>query len=312
MDTLKVNNINNIDKVNKFSIGNTILLNSLPTITFDRLFSSESKFSLNFINDNIIIYYNNKIIELNDLPKIKKELSNLSCEELSNLSCEELNNIAENIVENIISIIEKLITKDISIIYYLKVIPIEYKNLIFIKINKNITENYNKNNIIFLINQLKLYNNIKNKISNDFLQNINKKYLSLFLNEIEEIDIIYNNNINSKDWNLLDNISKLIKIENRMNDEYETYYSSRVRKFYIFNIMYIYLYSNILDYLIINNYNNNIKNFLYISKKKVCEFKVELSNKINIYNISLYHYFLQTLLISEYIINIINKKYYNI
>jgi hypothetical protein len=99
--------------------------NIIPQINFEKLFKSDLDFTFVFIQDEIVILYKNKKVELNSINDIKK---NLLENKLNSLPV-----ITELFVENIGNIIEKLIKKDMSVKYYLINIPVPYWKLFEIK-----------------------------------------------------------------------------------------------------------------------------------------------------------------------------------
>ena len=106
-------------------LSNIINKNIIPQINFEKLFKSDLEFTFVFNQDEIVILYKNKKVELNSLNDIKKDL----LENKSNY----LPVITELFIENIGNIIEKLIKKDMSVKYYLINIPIPYWKLFEIK-----------------------------------------------------------------------------------------------------------------------------------------------------------------------------------
>lgn len=99
--------------------------NIIPQINFEKLFKSDLEFTFVFNQDEIVILYKNKKVELNSINDIKK---NLLENKLNSLPV-----ITELFVENIGNIIEKLIKKDLTVKYYLINIPVPYWKLFEIK-----------------------------------------------------------------------------------------------------------------------------------------------------------------------------------
>jgi hypothetical protein len=99
--------------------------NIIPQINFEKLFKSDLDFTFVFNQDEIVIFYQNKKVELNSINDIKKNL-------LEN-KLKSLPVITELFIENIGNIIEKLIKKDMSVKYYLINIPVPYWKLFEIK-----------------------------------------------------------------------------------------------------------------------------------------------------------------------------------
>lgn len=102
--------------------------NIIPQINFEKLFKSDLDFTFVFNQDEIVIFYQNKKVELNSINDIKK---NLLEHKLKSLPV-----ITELFVENIGNIIEKLIKKDMTVKYYLINMPVPYWKLFEIKSNR--------------------------------------------------------------------------------------------------------------------------------------------------------------------------------
>ena len=124
-------------------ISNIINKNLIPQINFDSMFKLDLNFTLVFNQDEIIILYKNKKVELKSIIDIKKDL----LENKSNY----LPIITELFINNIGNIIEKLIKKDLTVKYHLIDIPTPYWKLFEIKskrINKKIIFDQNLEDII--------------------------------------------------------------------------------------------------------------------------------------------------------------------
>ena len=124
-------------------LSNIINKNIIPQINFEKLFKSDLEFTFVFNQDEIVILYKNKKVELNSLNDIKKDL----LENKSNY----LPVITELFIENIGNIIEKLIKKDLTVKYYLINFPTPYWKLFEIKskrINKKFIIDQNLEDII--------------------------------------------------------------------------------------------------------------------------------------------------------------------
>ncbi len=109
-------------------LSNIINKNIIPQINFEKLFKSDLDFTFVFNQDEIVIFYQNKKVELNSINDIKK---NLLEHKLKSLPV-----ITELFVENIGNIIEKLIKKDMTVKYYLINMPVPYWKLFEIKSNR--------------------------------------------------------------------------------------------------------------------------------------------------------------------------------
>lgn len=167
------------------NISNIINKNLIPQIKFDYMFKSNLNFTLVFNQDEIIILYKNKKIELNSINDIKKDL-------LEN-KLNYLPIITELFINNIGNIIEKLIKKDLTVKYYLIDIPTPYWKLFEIK-----SKRINKKIIIFDQN---LEDIISGKI---YLLKINEDSepddeLKAVLMQIEEYEKNASNNNNLTD-----------------------------------------------------------------------------------------------------------------
>lgn len=167
------------------NISNIINKNLIPQIKFDYMFKSNLNFTLVFNQDEIIILYKNKKIELNSINDIKKDL-------LEN-KLNYLPIITELFINNIGNIIEKLIKKDLTVKYHLIDIPTPYWKLFEIK-----SKRINKKIIIFDQN---LEDIISGKI---YLLKINEDSepddeLKAVLMQIEEYEKNASNNNNLTD-----------------------------------------------------------------------------------------------------------------
>lgn len=124
-------------------LSNIINKNIIPQISFEKLFKSDLDFAFVFNQDEVVIFYQNKKVELKSINEIKKKL-------LEN-KLNSLPVITELFVDNIGNIIEKLIKKDMSVKYNLINIPLPYWKLFEIKskrINKNLIIDKNLEDII--------------------------------------------------------------------------------------------------------------------------------------------------------------------
>lgn len=167
------------------NISNIINKNLIPQIKFDFMFKSDLNFILVFNQDEIIILYKNKKVELKSINDIKKDL-------LEN-KLNYLPIITELFINNIGNIIEKLIKKDLTVKYHLIDIPTPYWKLFEIK-----SKRINKKIIIFDQN---LEDIISGKI---YLLKINEDSepddeLKAVLMQIEEYEKNASNNNNLTD-----------------------------------------------------------------------------------------------------------------
>ena len=109
--------------------------NLIPQIKFESMFKSNLEFTLVFNQNEIIVLYKNKKIELNSINDVKKDL-------LEN-KLNYLPVITDLYLDNIDTIIKKLINKDLTVKYYLIDFPIPYWKLFEIKskrTNNNLTD----------------------------------------------------------------------------------------------------------------------------------------------------------------------------
>lgn len=102
--------------------------NLIPEITFESMFKSNLDFSLVFRDPEIIVFYNNKKLDLASLDWVKTSLVETKTNYLPVIS--------DSFVKNIITVVRKLINKDLSVKYHLKKIPTPYWNLFEIKCKK--------------------------------------------------------------------------------------------------------------------------------------------------------------------------------
>lgn len=124
-------------------LANLINKNLIPQINFEKIFKSDLDFTFVFNQDEVVIFYQNKKVELNSINDIKK---NLLENKLNSLPV-----ITELFVDNIGNIIEKLIKKDLTVKYYLINFPTPYWKLFEIKskrINKKFIIDQNLEDII--------------------------------------------------------------------------------------------------------------------------------------------------------------------
>jgi hypothetical protein len=105
-----------------------IIKNIIPEIKFATLFKSNLDFSLVFDSDDVIILYQGKRIEIDDLNNISKDLIENKVTYLPEIS--------EIYVENIIKSLELFMKKDLTVKYHCVDIPQPYWNLFEIKCNK--------------------------------------------------------------------------------------------------------------------------------------------------------------------------------
>lgn len=103
--------------------------NLIAEITFTSMFKSNLEFTIVFKDDEIIILYKNKKVELNNLLYVKTDLLNTKLKYMPV--------ITELYVNNILNVIEKLINKDITVKYHLTNFDIPYWNLFEIKCKKS-------------------------------------------------------------------------------------------------------------------------------------------------------------------------------
>jgi hypothetical protein len=191
-------------------LSNIINKNIIPQINFEKLFKSDLEFTFVFNQDEIVILYKNKKVELNSLNDIKKDL----LENKSNY----LPVITELFIENIGNIIEKLIKKDMSVKYYLINIPIPYWKLFEIKskhISKKTIFDQNLEDII----SGKYYQVKTNSESDDELK--------AALIQIEEYEKKDNNNLSEQQMKELDSQYRM-EVMSYLNDEEMDYFLEKM------------------------------------------------------------------------------------
>jgi hypothetical protein len=145
--------------------------NVVPEITFNSMFKSNLDFTLVFKDDEIIVLYKNKKIELKNLIDIRTEL-------LTN-KLNDLPVISELYVNNILIVIEKLINKDIYVKYHLTNFPIPYWNLFEIKCKKSNS---------YFTNQLEKYKHLDAIISGKIYQPDTSSHAVQIINQTEDSD----------------------------------------------------------------------------------------------------------------------------
>jgi len=235
-------------------LSNIINKNIIPQINFEKLFKSDLEFTFVFNQDEIVILYKNKKVELNSLNDIKKDL----LENKSNY----LPVITELFIENIGNIIEKLIKKDMSVKYYLINIPIPYWKLFEIKskrVNKKTIFDQNLEDII----SGKHYHVKTNSESDDELK--------AALIQIEEYEKKDNNNLSEQQRKELDSQYRM-EVMSYLNDEQMDYFLEKMeyiddqeKNLDIKNKKDITLYvGQLLNF--VNNANNNMIKYYIVFK----------------------------------------------
>jgi len=191
-------------------LSNIINKNIIPQINFEKLFKSDLEFTFIFKQDEIVILYKNKKIDLNSINDIKKDL----LESKSNY----LPVITELFIQNIGNIIEKLIKKDLTVKYYLINIPIHYWKLFEIKskrVNNKIIYDQNLEDII----SGKNYQVKTNSESDDELK--------AALIQIEEYEKTDNNNLSEQQRKELDSQYRM-EVMSYLNDEEMDYFLEKM------------------------------------------------------------------------------------
>jgi hypothetical protein len=236
------------DKSNLMSASSeAINKNIIPEISFSTMFKSNLDFTLVFKEDNIIILYKNKNVELENLVDIKSDL-------LVN-KLEYFPTITKLYVDNIITIITKLINKDISVKYNLVDFPTPYWNLFEIKCNKassNISKQLEKCEYLENIITGKLYNQIKEPDTNSEF-----KAILMQIEELENKETLDKNyedvkkTLSDKDLKERDNNHRM-EILAYLNDNEVTYFFDKLE------------YLDELDKTLSTTDNNNIVNYIRI------------------------------------------------
>ncbi len=191
-------------------MANIINKNLIPQIDFKKLFKSDLDFTFVFNQDEIVILYKNKKVELNSINDIKKDLLESKSEYLPV--------ITELFIENIGNIIEKLIKKDLTVKYYLIDIPTPYWKLFEIKskrINNKIIFDQNLEDII----SGKHYQVNTNSESDDEIK--------AALIQIEEYEKINNKKLSEEQKKELDSHYRM-EVMSCLNDEQMDYFLEKM------------------------------------------------------------------------------------
>ena len=241
------------DKSNLMSASSeAINKNIIPEISFSTMFKSNLDFTLVFKEDNIIILYKNKNVELENLVDIKSDLL------VNKLECFPA--ITKLYVDNIITVITKLINKDISVKYNLVDFPTPYWNLFEIKCNKassNISKQLEKCEYLENIITGKLYNQIKEPDTNSEF-----KAILMQIEELENKDTLDKNyenvkkTLSDKDLKERDNNHRM-EILAYLNDNEVTYFLDKLE------------YLDELDKTLSTTDNDNIINYIRILLESV-------------------------------------------
>lgn len=235
-------------------LSNIINKNIIPQISFEKIFKSDLDFTFVFNQDEIVIFYQNKKVELNSINDIKKNL-------LEN-KLKSLPVITELFVDNIGNIIEKLIKKDMSVKYYLINIPVPYWKLFEIKskrISKKTIFDQNLEDII----SGKNYQIKSNSDSEDELK--------AALIQIEELEKTNINNLTDQQRNELDSQYRM-EVMSYLNDEEMDYFLEKMeyiddqeKNIDIKNNKGITMYvGQLLNF--VNNANNNMIKYYVVFK----------------------------------------------
>ena len=254
-----------LDDIKSDDIKSELNNNLLVEIEFDTLFKGCLGFSFIFRNDDIIIMYQNKIINIEYLPELKTILlkDKLTLLEIYNYDIE----ILDIIVCNIIEVISKFITKDITVKYHCVNIPIPYWKLFEMKVLKSPTkpdiniDKYKKFDCIISGNNMlpKTLNIILNKLAEPphferiyFINQedkLNDEYYCLevmsYLNdELTCVFCDYNEQINNliNDYNINDGVLLNILlniIETTDNKIIQFYFVNRLLKYMTLNTITI-------------------------------------------------------------------------
>ena len=133
---VKIYNKNNLcdeieELVNKdlTNISKCIVKNMLTEITFETMFRKNLDFSIAFNKDDVLVLYKNKIIQIEDLAYIHKDILETKKEYLPP--------ITELYIDCIITIIDKLIKKDLSVCFHCTHFPTMWWKLFELKCIKH-------------------------------------------------------------------------------------------------------------------------------------------------------------------------------
>jgi hypothetical protein len=183
-----INEIKNQEKISFDFIKNLLLENSICQIEYNNIFNSDLQLNWFFNKDDIKLFFQNKIININELSNIRTLLENNEIKYQGN---------KEIYIELIMSILELLLNKNPNLKYHCTEFPIPYQKLFDIKSQKlgfPINPNYN-----IIING----NNFK---TNDDLQ------------IIESLDGNTSNSLSPKSLAELDNYHRM-EVMSYLNDD---------------------------------------------------------------------------------------------
>lgn len=238
--------------------------NTIGKITYASLFKSNLGFTLFFREDNIVVMYNNKKINQNDFTNIVKELI------LNHSSKFPI--VYDYYIDNILVVIEKLINKDVSVIYNMTDIPVHIWNLFEIKCSKiNYSEQIEKCKKIYnTVSGQNYKQNIKESQCNkeldpfyrvEILSCLNEYDTDIFLKKLEDIDKIPSDDSELDNYHIDIYIVKLLKIIN------ET--SNQMIKYYILNKLFNF-YIKVKDFSTTNKFIVNISQKIQEIQKDIC------------------------------------------
>jgi hypothetical protein len=214
----------------------SITKNLVSQITFNAMFKSNLDFTLVFKDDEIIILYKNKKVEIKNLDEVKADLIT---NKLNHLPV-----ITELYVNNIIGVIEKMINKDLSVKYHLIDIPTPYWNLYEIKCKKsnpNAVKNLEKYKHLDNVISGKLYEPTNNSSSTVQIMGQNEETdpeLKAILMQIEEFEKkeamdknfkVTKNSLNSKEKKDQDNHYRM-EIMSYLNDNEIIYFLEKMEQ----------------------------------------------------------------------------------
>ena len=129
---VKIYNKNNLcDEIEELenkdltNISKCIVKNMLTEITFETMFRKNLDFSIAFNKDDVLVLYKNKIIQMEELAYIQKDIIDTKKEYLPPIS--------ELYIDCIITIIDKLIKKDLSVCFHCTHFPTMWWKLFELK-----------------------------------------------------------------------------------------------------------------------------------------------------------------------------------
>lgn len=218
--------------------------NVIGEIDYDIMFTNKSKlnFQLLFRQDDILLFFNSKIIKENNIYELKAEFQKLDF----------LTEIPDLFIKTLCIIIKKLINKDLTVKYHLKNCAVPFWNLFEIKSKKDGKQNIHSfeqydsiiNGTKFKESSIEIIENIEekdnfevNEIDNmyqlEILSYLNDEDTILFLEIVLNINNLYIKTKQNQSYynEYINNL--LIIIDNKQSIIYELYFLNKLIKFMI-------------------------------------------------------------------------------